>query len=372
MAMASNPYVPPEADVLYALQQLFLPLVTRAPDAVVVCNANGQIILVNPQVERWFGYTAQELHGQPLTMLVPERFRAAPLAQWAHSLATPRDQTAIVLPLAGRRKQGEEFQLDMSLSPLLLEHELFVVGILRDTVAHAQEDAASHRTELLVILGQLAATVSHEIRNPLQSLALHLEFLEEELQPSGAVAESFAMIKVELARLHSVVEDYLSLARVPNVRREAVAMDALLEAIAQEHQPRMAAQHVTLHLQGTQTLGQAALHRFTFRRAVLNLVANALDAMPEGGQLTLAGQRTASHLVVSVQDTGIGMPAEQLPLLFTPLYTTKTSGTGLGLYVVQEIVKAHGGTVDVTSTLGAGTTFTLRLPLMPADERITP
>ncbi len=242
MAMASNPYVPPEADVLYALQQLFLPLITRAPDAVVVCNADGQIILVNPQVERWFGYTPQELYGQPLTMLVPERFRSAPLAQWTHSLAAPRDQTAIVLPLAGRRKQGEEFPLDMSLSSLLLEHELFVVGILRDTVAHAQEDAASQHTELLVILGQLAATVSHEIRNPLQSLSLHLELLEEELQPRGAVAEFFALMKVDLARVHSVVEDYLSLARVPNVRRTAVAVDALLEAIAQEHQPRMAAQ----------------------------------------------------------------------------------------------------------------------------------
>ena len=370
--MASDPYVPPEAAVLHALQQLFLPLMTRAPDAVVICNANGQIILVNPQVERWFGYTLQEVQGQPLTMLVPERFWTAPLAQWAHSLVPPHDPAMLRLPLAGRRKDGEEFALEMSLSPLLLEHEIFIVGILRDTTAYAEEAAVSHRTELLVILGQLAATVSHEIRNPLQSLALHLDLLEEELQPRGTAAESFALIRVELARLHSVVEDYLSLARVPNVRREMVAVDALMASIADEHQPRLAAQGVTLYLEGLQALGQVALHRFTFRRVLLNLVANALDAMPDGGHLTMAGQRTASHLIVSVQDTGEGMSAEQLPQLFTPLYTTKASGTGLGLYVVQEIVKAHRGTVDVTSTRGAGTTFTLRLPLAPADAQPTP
>jgi PAS domain S-box-containing protein len=370
--MASDPYVPPEAAVLHALQQLFLPLMTRAPDAVVICNANGQIILVNPQVERWFGYTPQEVQGQPLTMLVPERFRTAPLAQWAHSLVPPHDPAMLRLPLAGRRKDGEEFALEMSLSPLLLEHEIFMVGILRDTAAYAEEAAVSQHTELLVILGQLAATVSHEIRNPLQSLTLHLDLLEEELQPRGTAAESFALIRIELARVHSVVEDYLSLARVPNVRREMVAVDALMASIADEYQPRLAAQGVTLHLEGMQALGQAALHRFTFRRAVLNLIANALDAMPEGGHLTVAGQRTASHLVVSVQDTGEGMSAEQLPRLFTPLYTTKASGTGLGLYVVREIVKAHEGTVDVTSTLNAGTTFTLRLPLVPADARPTP
>src|SRR4029453_15801476 len=169
-----------------------------------------------------------------------------------------------------------------------------------------------------------------------------------------------------------IQQEPLSLARVPNVRREMVAVDALVASIADEHQPRLAAQGVTLHLEGLQALGQVALHRFTFRRALLNLVANALDAMPDGGHLTRAGQRTASHLIVSVQDTGEGMSAEQLPQLFTPLYTTKANGTGLGLYVVQEIVKAHRGTVDVTSTRGAGTTFTLRLPLAPADAQPTP
>jgi PAS domain S-box-containing protein len=366
--MAPDLDTPAENPALHALRQLFLPLIAKAPDAVVICNTVGHIILVNAQVEHWFGYAPPELHGQSLTMLLPERFRSAPLGQWAHSLVTPRGPIGLAHPLAGRRKNGQEFPLEMSLSPLLLEDELFVVSILRDTAARAQEDAAGQRTELWVILGQLAATVSHEIRNPLQSLTLHIELLEEELTPSGPLGESFATIKAELARLHSVVEDYLSLARVPNVRREPIAVGAMLEAIVQEQQAQATARRVTLHLEGSQTLGHAALHLFTFRRAVLNLLANALDAMPNGGHLTLSGQRMASHLVLTVQDTGVGMTAEELPRLFTPLYTTKPHGTGLGLYVVQEIIKAHGGTVEATSTPGRGTTFTIRLPLVVAGE----
>jgi PAS domain S-box-containing protein len=366
--MAPDPDKSAENPALHALRQLFLPLIAEAPDTVVICNTVGHIIVVNAKVESWFGYTPPELHGQPLTMLLPERFRSTPLDQWSHSLVTPQGPIGLAHPLAGRRKNGQEFPLEMSLSPLLLEDELFVVSILRDTVARAQEDAAKQRTELLVILGQLAAAVSHEIRNPLQSLSLHIELLEEELGPNGPLRESFATIKTELARVYSVVEDYLSLARVPNVRREPIAVGAMLEALVQEQQAQATARRVTLHLEGTQTLGHAALHVFTFRRAILNLLANALEAMPHGGHLTLAGQRTASHLVLTVQDTGVGMTAEELPRLFTPLYTTKPHGTGLGLYVVREILKAHGGTVEATSTPGRGTIFTIRLPLVVAGE----
>jgi signal transduction histidine kinase len=117
---------------------------------------------------------------------------------------------------------------------------------------------------------------------------------------------------------NSVVEDYLSLARVPNVPCEPIAVGAMLKAIVQERQPQATARRVTLYLEDTQTLGHAALHLFTFRRAVLNLRANALEAMPNSGHLTLAGQRTASHLMLTVQDTGLGMTAEELPRLFTP------------------------------------------------------
>jgi len=119
---------------------------------------------------------------------------------------------------------------------------------------------------------------------------------------------------------------------------------------------------VTLHLEGLADLGRVAFHAATLHRAVMNLVQNALDAMPQGGRLTLAGQSTATQVQVQVQDTGSGIPAALLERIFEPLYTTKPGGTGLGLYIVQEIVAAHGGQITVQSAEGHGTTFTITLP----------
>lgn len=116
----------------------------------------------------------------------------------------------------------------------------------------------------------------------------------------------------------------------------------------------------------------AAFHASTLRRAVLNLVQNALEAMAPGGRLTLRGRETATHVELQVQDTGGGIPAERLPQIFEPLHTTKPGGTGLGLYIVREVVHAHGGQVTVASTEGLGTTFTLTLPRAPRAGGLAP
>ncbi len=122
------------------------------------------------------------------------------------------------------------------------------------------------------------------------------------------------------------------------------------------------ARGVTIHLEGLADLGLVAFHAPTLRRAVVNLVQNALDAMPQGGRLTLAGQGTATHVQLQVQDTGSGIPTALRARIFEPLYTTKPGGTGLGLYIVQEIVAAHGGQLTVQSAEGHGATFTITLP----------
>ena len=230
----------------------------------------------------------------------------------------------------------------------------------------------AQRAEHFALLGRLAAGVSHEIRNPLGAVFLYVDLLEEELrQPSpdspAAVAEALAEIKMQLMRLEDLVQNYLSLVRVGNLQREVQDLGAAVAAWAAEGQGQAVARGVTIHLEGLADLGLVAVHAATLRRAVLNLVQNALDAMPQGGRLTLAGQATAAQVQVQVQDTGSGIPAALLERIFEPLYTTKPAGTGLGLYIVQEIVAAHAGQLTVQSAEGHGTTFTVTLP-RSADE----
>ena len=233
--------------------------------------------------------------------------------------------------------------------------------------ARQRLEQEAQRVQHFALLGQLAAGVSHEIRNPLGAVVLHVDVLAEELaQPSpdsaAVVAEALAEIKTQLARLDDLVQDYLTLVRAHTIQREVQDLGSALA----DWQPRVpGGRH---RARGAvpggdmAQLGPVAFHASTLRRALLNLVQNAAEALPPGGTVTLAGQGTAAAVQLQVRDTGSGIPAAQLATIFEPLYTTKPGGTGLGLYIVQQIVAAHGGQVTVASQVGQGTTVTITVP----------
>ena len=225
----------------------------------------------------------------------------------------------------------------------------------------------AQRAEHFALLGRLAAGVSHEIRNPLGAVFLHMDLLTEELaQPSpdsaAVLAEALAEIKTNLARLDDLVQDYLSLVRVHTIQCEVQDLGMAVENWSAEYQTLAAARGMQVQCEHLTALGPVVFHASTLRRAVLNLVHNALDAMAPGGTVPLTGQSTADQVQLQVHDTGSGIPAERLAQIFEPLHTTKPGGTGLGLYIVQEIMAAHGGQVTVQSVVGQDTTFTLTLP----------
>ena len=247
----------------------------------------------------------------------------------------------------------------------------------REMATRQHLERAAQRAQHFALLGRLAAGVSHEIRNPLGAVVLQVDLLEEELrQPStnsaAEVAQALAEIKTNLARLDDLVQDYLSLVRVGHMERTPQDLGAALHAWASEWQDLAAARGMTLQVEGVATLGQVAYHSHTLHRALLNLVQNALDAMEPGGTVTLRGQPTATQVQLHVRDTGMGIPAARLATIFEPLYTTKPGGTGLGLYIVQEIVAAHAGHVTVESVTGQGTTVTVTLPRIGAAPTKSP
>ena len=290
----------------------------------------------------------------------------------------PRYQQTAILCISGVHltdrdmlkgyESGAVDYMTVPIIPALLRAKVRVfVELYRKTVTLQHLERDVQRSQHLLLLGRLAATVSHEIRNPLGAMTLHVELLQEEMhQPSPnsaeAIAESFTEITTQLTRLHNLVEDYLSLARVATIERTLQDVGAAVEAWAHEWQELLTTQGGILQLDRMTNLGQAVFHASTLRRVLLNLVHNALDAMPHGGTLTLAGEASATHVQLHIRDTGSGIPAEQLPHIFEPLYTTKPEGTGVGLYIVREIITAHAGQITVQSRAGHGTTFTLTLP----------
>jgi signal transduction histidine kinase len=226
----------------------------------------------------------------------------------------------------------------------------------------------AQRSQHFALLGRLAAGVSHEIRNPLGALFLQVDVLEEELRdpmPESAAEITTAMteIRTNLVRLDALVQDYLSLVRVGAAQLVPANLGTLVTQWAQEMTAALAARGITLQLDAVDQLGLVAVHAATLRRVLVNLLDNARDAMPQGGTITLRGRRQGTTVQLDVEDTGLGIPPERARQIFEPLYTTKPGGTGLGLYIVQEVMTAHGGQITVQSTVGAGTTFTLTLPL---------
>jgi two-component system, chemotaxis family, CheB/CheR fusion protein len=245
---------------------------------------------------------------------------------------------------------------------------------LRREMAERQRlERETHRVQHFALLGRLAAGVSHDLRNPLGAIFLHVDLLEEELrEPSTAsatvIAHALAEIKIQLARVDDLIQDYLALVRVAAIQQVPGHLGRLVRQLAQEMAPALAAHGITLQLEALDQLGMVGLHNHTLQRALLNLVQNAMEAMPPGGTLTLRGRRQGAAVSLDVQDTGVGIPPEQTTQIFEPLHTTKPGGTGLGLYIVQEVVAAHGGQVAVQSVVGQGSTFTITLPLLGHEE----
>jgi signal transduction histidine kinase len=222
------------------------------------------------------------------------------------------------------------------------------------------------RSERLAAIGRMAAHIAHEVRNPLASIGLNAELLEEELaqQPDGA--KLCRAIQHEVDRLTALTQEYLRFARLPQPKLERQDLRPILLSLLDFIREEARTRGVTVVEQLPESLPALDLDEGQVRQALLNLCRNALEAMSGGGTLTVGAVAAGPALEVTVADTGSGIAAEHLPRVFEPFFSTKEHGTGLGLALTQHIVMAHGGAITIDSEPGRGTRFVVRLPLAGA------
>jgi two-component system, NtrC family, sensor kinase len=234
-------------------------------------------------------------------------------------------------------------------------------------VAQAQSRALSN--ERLAAIGKMAAHVTHEIRNPLSSIGLNIELLEEELAQGDVPAESRALLKAitrEVERLEHLSEEYLRVARLPQPRMEADDVAALAKDLESFVRPEMERANCTLRLDVASDLPPALFDEAQIRQALLNLLRNAREAMSDGGAIDLRVFAEGMSVVVSVADRGGGIAGDIRARVFDPFFSTKGEGTGLGLAITRQIVEAHGGTIACDAREGGGTVFCVSLPIAPS------
>jgi signal transduction histidine kinase len=229
-----------------------------------------------------------------------------------------------------------------------------------------------YEAEHLSRVGQLASGIAHEIRNPLNYISLAIDHLKTEMLPCcgdkcSELEELAEKIKEEVRRANYMVVNFMNYGRPLKLRRTRVAYRDLLAKVLPVLQNRLTEQHIVVDMQIPSDLPPLWIDGELFRNCILNFVSNASQAMPDGGTITLEAQLEGSHIKLAFSDQGSGISPDDIGKIFQPYFTTKDVGIGLGLAITERIIKEHGGSIEVESAVDTGTTFTVSLPLEPAE-----
>jgi signal transduction histidine kinase len=238
-------------------------------------------------------------------------------------------------------------------------------------LSRAQSLALSN--ERLAAIGKMAAHVTHEIRNPLSAMGLNIEMLEEELSQSEGAQRSevknlLTAIQREVQRLEHLSEEYLRVARLPQPRMEAEDVAAVVSEVVVFARPEIELARCTVALTVDESLPPALFDEAQLRQALLNLLRNAREAMPDGGRIDVRVAAEGMSVVIEVADRGGGIPEPIRARVFDPFFSTKGEGTGLGLAITRHIVESHGGSVTCEPREGGGTRFRIALPIAPSKH----
>jgi two-component system sensor histidine kinase HydH len=236
--------------------------------------------------------------------------------------------------------------------------------IQKTTADLRKTEAQLIRSDKLAALGQLAAGIAHEIRNPLTSINILIHSMTENLPSGDSHKEDLEVIEEEINRINEIVDQFLRFAKPAPPLLERADILSVFEETLQLLRPQIEKQKIVIQ-RGFQALPIIQMDREQMKQAILNLLLNATQAMPRGGHLTLKAKNSedGQWIHLSIQDSGIGIPGEDLNRLFDPFFSTKEGGIGLGLSIAHRIIDQHHGKIEVESTPGQGTLFTVWLPI---------
>jgi two-component system, sporulation sensor kinase E len=335
-------------------------------EGVIVLDAEGVVSYANHAAESMLGFRGDKARGQPISHYLTdvdwERILKLDETEWANLV---HREIEISYP----RHRFVNFYV-VPLSAVNPEEEGAVV-MLRDVTRDRQDQASTLETERLSAVTLLAAGIAHEIGNPLNSLTIHLQLLDQELEsvtPESRdhLRELVEVAHEEVARLDQIINQFLRAIRPAEPSFERGSLLIVLEETLSFLKPEIKAKDILVEVEALEDLPPAQIDPAQIKQAFFNIIRNAIQAMASGGLLKIQLSHNDRIVGVAFTDSGPGIPQQAIGHLFEPYHTTKPDGTGLGLMIVQRIVREHGGEIEVRSDPGVGTTFSI---FLPRDER---
>jgi two-component system sensor kinase FixL len=337
-------------------------VIDSAVDGIIVIDARGRIQAMNPAAERMFGYVEKAVVGRNVNMLMPSPYHEEHDHYIRHYLETGEQKIiGIGREVTARRHDGTTFPIHLSVGEMRVGDDRHFTGILHDLSARLRLEEQLREQSALARLGEMAAVIAHEVRNPLAAVRGAIQVIGSRLPADSKDAPVAKEILARLDALNGLLNDLLLFARTPEPRFAPVSLAGLLTLTSDLLARDPAFRELQIHIEGDPgpIVADAELLKIVFQ----NLLINAAHAMLNRGAIEARITTEDSQQRVTVTDHGPGIPAEVRERLFRPFFTTKARGTGLGLSVAKRLVELHGGTIAIVCPAGGGTEVTVSLPV---------
>ncbi len=349
-------------------------IVQSSPDSITATDMKGNILIWNQAAEKTIGYQAGEVIGKMnIRKIYPEGV-ARKVMQMLRSDEYGGVGRLSSYPMVYVRRDGEVVEGNLSAAIIYDANgkEIASVGSfvdLRDRLAmeralrHTQEQLL--QSEKLAAMGRLTSQIAHELNNPLYGIMNTLELLKTEISPENRRRKILEMALSETVRLSDLLRKMLSFSKPDQEKRHPVDINSVLEVILLLHEKQLRENDINIRSKLAEGLGLVNASKNQLHQVFLNMVANARDAMNNGGTLTVTTGSDGDNVVIDITDTGTGIREEHIEKIFDSFFTTKgeVKGVGLGLSVCYGFIQDHGGDIEVKSQEGVGTTFTITLPV---------